>query len=478
MLSLAPLLPLAAPAGADAPAVAVTGLARGARGDAVKSVQQALVNQGVQVAGGVDGIFGHGTESALKSFQSQQGLAAIGRRGRCDRPRARSDVELAPRSRPRGRSGDAVTSLQQRARSRPASPSSAVPTGSSGRAPTRAVQDFQAQQGFSTTGVVNAATAAALERCRVRTPPGGAARRATCSRPTTKRLRPPCRPRSDGRSEDRRPQRSGEDTPADADVRRLHGGRRRRRHLRRLDGQCVEVVPERERHRNRPASSTTRPRKRSPRSARAPRIRRPPTSRTRRIPSSGLQYGSIGADVKALQNALHRAPGVKVRGGADGVFGARDADGTSSSSRRTRASDRAGKVDAATAEALSSGATVTGGSTLVGLKAGALGNTVKSLQQALIDAGIKVRGGADGIFGPATANAVKEFQTLAGTRARPASSTRRPPERSRNPEAAGRRRGSRCHRRIRRLRREGRPRDRTAVGAGQGRHHRAWRRRR
>jgi murein DD-endopeptidase MepM/ murein hydrolase activator NlpD len=35
----------------------------------------------------------------------------------------------------------------------------------------------------------------------------------------------------------------------------------------------------------------------------------------------------------------------------------------------------------------------------------------------LIDAGIKVRGGADGIFGPATANAVKEFQTSQGLKA-------------------------------------------------------------
>jgi murein DD-endopeptidase MepM/ murein hydrolase activator NlpD len=35
----------------------------------------------------------------------------------------------------------------------------------------------------------------------------------------------------------------------------------------------------------------------------------------------------------------------------------------------------------------------------------------------LIDAGIKVRGGADGIFGPATANAVKEFQTSQGLEA-------------------------------------------------------------
>ena len=55
--------------------------------------------------------------------------------------------------------------------------------------------------------------------------------------------------------------------------------------------------------------------------------------------------------------------------------------------------------------------------TLVGLTAGAIGNSVKQLQQAIIDAGIEVRGGADGIFGPATAAALKEFQTSQGLEA-------------------------------------------------------------
>jgi murein DD-endopeptidase MepM/ murein hydrolase activator NlpD len=51
---------------------------------------------------------------------------------------------------------------------------------------------------------------------------------------------------------------------------------------------------------------------------------------------------------------------------------------------------------------------------IVGLKAGALGNTVKDLQQKLMNAGVTVRGGADGIFGPATASALKSFQTSQG----------------------------------------------------------------
>jgi murein DD-endopeptidase MepM/ murein hydrolase activator NlpD len=74
-------------------------------------------------------------------------------------------------------------------------------------------------------------------------------------------------------------------------------------------------------------------------------------------------------------------------------------------------------VDDATANTLASaggGTTSPGSSALVGLKAGALGNTVKQLQQAMLDAGITVRGGADGIFGPATASALQQFQTSQG----------------------------------------------------------------
>src|SRR5688572_18001007 len=56
----------------------VSGLAQGARGDAVRAVQQALVNQGISVVGGVDGVFGAATASALKQFQSAKGLSPSG----------------------------------------------------------------------------------------------------------------------------------------------------------------------------------------------------------------------------------------------------------------------------------------------------------------------------------------------------------------------------------------------------------------
>ncbi|MBR2697865.1 MAG: peptidoglycan-binding protein [Clostridia bacterium] len=53
-------------------------LRRKARGDAVYSMQQRLVELGYLNAGGADGAFGAGTEKALKQFQADEGLTADG----------------------------------------------------------------------------------------------------------------------------------------------------------------------------------------------------------------------------------------------------------------------------------------------------------------------------------------------------------------------------------------------------------------
>jgi N-acetylmuramoyl-L-alanine amidase len=52
-------------------------LRRGSRGELVKQVQSKLKNWGYYT-GAVDGIFGSGTESAVKSFQKKNGLTADG----------------------------------------------------------------------------------------------------------------------------------------------------------------------------------------------------------------------------------------------------------------------------------------------------------------------------------------------------------------------------------------------------------------
>ena len=54
------------------------GLAQGGRGDAVRTLQQKLIAAGIPVPGGADGIFGAGTATALKQFQTANALAATG----------------------------------------------------------------------------------------------------------------------------------------------------------------------------------------------------------------------------------------------------------------------------------------------------------------------------------------------------------------------------------------------------------------
>ena len=75
VLTLAPVVLIDGPASAQG---AVAALSAGAQGDAVRAVQQALVNQGIPLAGGVDGVFGAGTVKAVKQFQSRNGLNATG----------------------------------------------------------------------------------------------------------------------------------------------------------------------------------------------------------------------------------------------------------------------------------------------------------------------------------------------------------------------------------------------------------------
>ncbi len=54
------------------------GLARGSRGDTVAQLQRLLITLGQDPAGGADGIFGPGTEAALRNVQSAFGLSATG----------------------------------------------------------------------------------------------------------------------------------------------------------------------------------------------------------------------------------------------------------------------------------------------------------------------------------------------------------------------------------------------------------------
>ena len=76
--------PVAAPVVAPAPVAAITFTPEtlpviGAKGEAVVSLQNALILAGVEVKGGADGVFGNGTKSSITSFQKTKNIVATGK---------------------------------------------------------------------------------------------------------------------------------------------------------------------------------------------------------------------------------------------------------------------------------------------------------------------------------------------------------------------------------------------------------------
>lgn len=422
VLTLSPILVLSSPSGAQAPAVAVTGLARGDRGDSVRTVQQALVNQGISVAGGVDGIFGPGTESALKAFQKSQGLP---RSGKVDLATA---IALGLKSSPylglaQGARGDAVRKMQERLGAAGYRPNGGA-DGVFGASTRSALESFQGAYGFSRTGVVDAATAAALTKVDVETQASkgdSGTDEPAAEQPTEQ---PTGQPASAADASSLVGLKIGSRGAAVKTVQQtimnvgftVVGGADG------IYGALTANAVKSFQNANGLSASGKVDRATAELLVRLAGASGSGSGSTDHDPSStssplqGLRYGSIGSDVKALQEALIAA-GISVRGGADGVFGTAT-QAALQQYQKAKGLEASGKVDRATANALAApGGGSTATSTLVGLKAGALGNTVKQLQQALIDAGVTVRGGADGIFGPATAEAVKTFQTSQGLEA-------------------------------------------------------------
>jgi peptidoglycan hydrolase-like protein with peptidoglycan-binding domain len=138
----------------------------------------------------------------------------------------------------------------------------------------------------------------------------------------------------------------------------------------------------------------------------------PPPASTN--PYVGLKQGNTGSKVKELQQAL-MGTGITVRGGADGQFGPatktalinfQSVNGIPTNGIVTQKGANILKLGQPAGFAPPPVSTNGGGWPVFGES----GQRVKVMQQALINAGITVPGGADGDFGAATSGAIIKFQ--------------------------------------------------------------------
>ncbi len=186
--------PAAAPAAA-APAAASNGsLARGARGDAVRRLQQSLTAAGVTVAGGVDGIFGTATEAAVKTFQQARGLPATGVADASTLGALQGGGGSAPRAVSSPPGAVALTGLRlgHRSTSVVALQQALINLGYSirlgangifGTDTQNAVMQLQQRNGVAATGVVDAKSAAVLAGAPAAAPAAAAATPASAAAP-------------------------------------------------------------------------------------------------------------------------------------------------------------------------------------------------------------------------------------------------------------------------------------------------------
>jgi peptidoglycan hydrolase-like protein with peptidoglycan-binding domain len=399
----------AAPVGVQAPALpqALIGLAEGSTGADVVTLQKALIAAGVTVPGGADGVFGPATKSALTAYQSRSGLATT---GTLDEPTASALGLAAPAPAPAataslsvGSQGDSVKQLQSALMAFGVF----VPGGADGvfgPATKTAVSNFQRWNGLTVTGDVDEATAAKL---RLGSAQGGSPA-AAAPAPTANSA-----------------SFVGMTTGARGDnVRVLQraliaAGVTVRGGADGLFGPMTAAALTSYQQANgltangivddavvaRLALSPGAP---APQAAPAP------------APAAGATYvgltvGSNGPLVKDLQRALMQA-GLSLRGGADGVFG-NVTRTTLMQFQQSQGREQSGSVTDADAAALSLGSSAApqGVASQVGFAVfGERGDRVKALQQSLIGAGITFAGGADGVFGAATAGAIMAFQRREG----------------------------------------------------------------
>ena len=305
------------------------GLSIGSSGEAVKALQRALISKGIFVRGGVDGKFGLMTLAAVNEFQVANGLDVT------NVVNEATAIAVGTVTSPltglrRGSSGLNVKLLQEKLAVAGFSPVGGA-DGYFGRATEKSLKEFQNSEGLSPSGVADEISVAKLSNSPL--------------------------PDVTEEGEEGEKNEKVENTPEESEAPVL-------------SPEVAELI--------------------------------------------GVSKGTVGSAAKAVQQLLIDA-GVSLRGGADGAFGP-VSEAALKEYQKDHGLDQTGVADEATLLALTGSVVAVPSeyAQLVGLRPGALGDSVEALQRRLLDIGITVRGGVDGVFGPATAQALKAFQDQRG----------------------------------------------------------------
>ena len=193
-LSAATVVPSVSAAASAPAATNVVGLRKGARGDAVKALQEALVRVGIGVKYGVDGYFGSATQASLKAFQRTKGLSVTGVVDAATASALGLAAAPAPSSAPAtpatdllggGSTGPVVVQVQQ-ALIKFGFPIPSGADGVFGASTERALKAFQNANGLGVSGrtfpsTMRALGVVAVAAAHARRPPRLQRRRASCS---------------------------------------------------------------------------------------------------------------------------------------------------------------------------------------------------------------------------------------------------------------------------------------------------------
>ncbi|MGA9275639.1 peptidoglycan-binding protein [Ilumatobacter sp.] len=411
----------AAPA-VEAPVVSAgfVGLRTGSRGTDVASLQRALMSAGITVQGGADGVFGPVTQQAVRNFQKARGLPVTGEVDQATSSAlagasgSSSSASSGVEGLSQGSKGDAVKVLQQRLSERGVYVAGGA-DGVFGEATARAVRHFQTWNGLGVTGSVNAATAKALGL------PGAAGSASSSSAA-------PAAAASSGSTTGFVGMKQG---AKGNNVKTMQQALQKKGTW--ILGGADGVFGPATTSAVKKFQSVNRLTQTGVIGEREAQLLGLSSGAAASAPAAntsaylGLKVGSSGTAVKAVQSALMKA-GVAVTGGADGSFGnvtkaaliqyqksvGVTADGTVNQGTIDKLGLGTSNGPVAFASGSSAGGSSAVSSGYVGLKVGSSGAKVKELQQALMNSGLYVLGGADGKFGTATQTALKNFQKVNG----------------------------------------------------------------